>query len=43
MWQIWIFNLPDTAFSALRKTPEEFAQEMRITAAVKWHGLEQVY
>ncbi len=37
-----ILNLPDTAFSALRKTPEEFAQEMRIAAAVKWYELEQV-
>jgi predicted HTH domain antitoxin len=36
------FNLPDTAFSALRKTPEEFAQEMRIAAAVKWYEMEQV-
>jgi predicted HTH domain antitoxin len=35
-------NLPDTAFSALRKTPEEFAQEMRIAAAVKWYEMEQV-
>ncbi|MGD1858321.1 MAG: UPF0175 family protein [Leptolyngbyaceae cyanobacterium] len=36
------FNLPDTAFSALRKTPDEFAHEMRIAAAVKWYELEQV-
>jgi predicted HTH domain antitoxin len=36
------FNLPDTAFSALRRTPEEFAQEMRIAAAVKWYEMEQV-
>ena len=35
-------NLPDTAFSALRKTPDEFAQEMRIAAAVKWYELEQI-
>lgn len=35
-------NLPDTAFSALRKTPDEFVQEMRIAAAVKWYELEQV-
>ncbi len=36
------FNLPDTAFSALRKTPDEFGQEMRIAAAVKWYELEQI-
>lgn len=36
------FNLPNTAFSALRKTPDEFVQEMRIAAAVKWYELEQV-
>ena len=35
-------NLPDTAFSALRKTPDDFAQEMRIAAAVKWYELEQI-
>jgi predicted HTH domain antitoxin len=35
-------HLPDTAFSALRKTPDEFAQEMRIAAAVKWYEMEQI-
>lgn len=35
-------NLPNTAFSALRKTPDEFAQEMRIAAAVKWYEIEQI-
>lgn len=35
-------NLPDTAFSALRKTPNEFAQEMRIAAAIKWYEIEQI-
>jgi predicted HTH domain antitoxin len=35
-------HLPDTAFSALRKTPDEFGQEMRIAAAVKWYELEQI-
>lgn len=35
-------NLPETVFSALRKTPDEFAQEMRVAAAVKWYELEQV-
>jgi predicted HTH domain antitoxin len=35
-------NLPTTVFSALRKTPDEFVQEMRIAAAVKWYELEQI-
>ena len=35
-------SFPKTTFSALRKTPDEFAQEMRIAAAVKWYELEQV-
>jgi predicted HTH domain antitoxin len=37
-----ILDLPETAFSALRKTPDEFVQEMRIAAAVKWYELEQI-
>jgi len=35
-------NLPETVFSALRKTPDEFSQEMRVAAAVKWYELEQI-
>ena len=35
-------NLPDTAFATLRKAPDEFAREMRIAAAVKWHELGEL-
>lgn len=35
-------ELPETAFSALRQTPEHFVQEMRLAAAVKWYELELV-
>ncbi len=30
-------EVPDGAFSALRRSPEEFAQEMRIAAAILWY------
>lgn len=29
-------DLPDTAFSALRVSPKEFGQAMRLAASVKW-------
>jgi predicted HTH domain antitoxin len=32
-------ELPEGVFSAWRSTPEEFVQEMRLTAAVKWYEL----
>ncbi len=35
-------HLPDTIFSALRKTPDEFVSEMRVTAAVKWYEMQLV-
>ncbi|WP_026736260.1 UPF0175 family protein [Fischerella sp. PCC 9605] len=35
-------QLPETVFSALRKNPSEFIQEMRIAAAVKWYELGEV-
>lgn len=35
-------QLPDTVFSALRKSPDEFVQEMRVAAAVKWYELGEV-
>ena len=35
-------ELPTTVFSSLRKNPDEFVQEMRIAAAVKWYELGQI-
>lgn len=35
-------DLPATLFSARYKTSDEFVQEMRIAAAVKWYELEHV-
>lgn len=35
-------ELPETVFSALRKNPEEFVEEMKIAAAVKWYELGEI-
>lgn len=32
-------DMPEGAFSALRKEPNEFAKELRLTAAVKWYEM----
>ena len=32
-------DMPETAFSAIKKNPAEFAAEMRLAAAVKWYEL----
>ncbi len=31
-------NLPEDVFSALRRSPEEFAREMRLAAAMLWYS-----
>lgn len=35
-------DLPETAFAALRKAPDEFVREMRIAAAVKWYEVGEL-
>jgi len=37
-----LIELPESAFSALRTTPEAFVKEMRLAAAVKWYELGMV-
>ena len=35
-------DMPETVFSAIRKSPSEFAAEMRLAAAVKWYEMGMV-
>lgn len=32
------FELPEEVFSALRRSPEEFTEELRLAAAIHWYG-----
>jgi predicted HTH domain antitoxin len=32
-------DMPESVFSAIRKSPSEFAAEMRLAAAVKWYEM----
>jgi predicted HTH domain antitoxin len=35
-------DLPESAFSALRMSPHEFAAEMRLAAAVQWYSERRI-
>jgi predicted HTH domain antitoxin len=35
-------DVPEDVFSLLRKSPTEFARELRLAAAVKWYELEMI-
>jgi predicted HTH domain antitoxin len=35
-------EMPESAFATLHLAPKEFAQEMRIAAAVKWYELGRI-
>jgi predicted HTH domain antitoxin len=35
-------QLPDEVFSALRRTPDEFARELRLAAAVHWYSRGEI-
>ena len=36
------FEVPEPALAALRKSPEEFAKEFRLAAAVKWYEVRRL-
>jgi predicted HTH domain antitoxin len=35
-----VIDMPEEALAALRKSPEEFARELRMAAAAKWYELK---
>ncbi len=37
-----MMDLPEDVFSALRRSPEEFAREMRLAAAMFWYSRSMI-
>jgi len=37
-----VLDLPETAFSALRLSPEKYLEEMRRAAAIKWYEMRKI-
>jgi predicted HTH domain antitoxin len=35
-------DLPEEAFAALRRSPKEFAREMRLAAAIHWYSRGEI-
>jgi len=35
-------ELPEDVFSALRRSPDEFAQEMRLAASIHWYSRGEI-
>jgi predicted HTH domain antitoxin len=36
------FDLPPEIFAAVRRSPEEFAREMRLAAAMRWYARGEI-
>jgi len=36
------FDVPEGVFSSIRKSPDEFIDELRLAAAVKWYEMEEI-
>ena len=37
-----VVDVPEEAFSILRSSPEKFARELRLAAAVKWYEIGRI-